>query len=92
MTTRRELCVSLRRLGVPGVSLCGESGLSGLGGAGEGEGDRVGVEAAPTVLVEAMPAYAPYFRGFEPVPAARAALAYARSVEGAETGKVYRVY
>ena len=47
---------------------------------------------SPTVLVEAMPAYAPYFRGFEPVPAARAALAYARSVEGAETGKVYRVY
>jgi len=47
---------------------------------------------SPTVLVEAMPAYAPYFRGFEPVPAARAALAYARSVEGAETGKVYRIH
>ncbi|MBN8738561.1 MAG: short chain dehydrogenase [Lysobacterales bacterium 69-70] len=47
---------------------------------------------SPTVLLEAMPAYAPYFRGFEPVPAARAALAYARSVEGAETGKVYRVH
>ena len=47
---------------------------------------------SPTVLREAMPAYAPYFRGFEPVPAARAALAYARSVEGAETGKVYRVH
>lgn len=47
---------------------------------------------SPNVLVEAMPAYAPYFRGFEPVTAARAALAYARSVEGAETGKIYRVY
>jgi NAD(P)-dependent dehydrogenase (short-subunit alcohol dehydrogenase family) len=47
---------------------------------------------SPTVLVEAMHAYAPYFRGFEPVPAARAALAYSRSVEGAETGKIHRVY
>jgi hypothetical protein len=44
---------------------------------------------SPSVLVEAMHAYAPYFRGFEPVPAA---LAYSRSVEGAETGKIYRVY
>lgn len=47
---------------------------------------------SPNVLVEAMHAYAPYFRGFDPVPAARAALAYSRSVEGAETGKIYRVY
>jgi NAD(P)-dependent dehydrogenase (short-subunit alcohol dehydrogenase family) len=47
---------------------------------------------SPSVLVEAMDAYAPYFRGFEPVPAARAALAYARSVEGGQSGQVYRVY
>jgi NAD(P)-dependent dehydrogenase (short-subunit alcohol dehydrogenase family) len=47
---------------------------------------------SPSVLIEAMHAYAPYFRGFDPVPAARAALAYSRSVEGAETGKIYRVY
>jgi len=46
---------------------------------------------SPGVLVESMPQYAPFFRGFEPVPAARAALAYSRSVEGLETGKVYRV-
>lgn len=46
---------------------------------------------SPGVLEEAMGAYAPYFRGFEPVPAARAALAYAKSVEGAQTGQVYRV-
>jgi hypothetical protein len=38
-----------------------------------------------------MPGYAPYFRGFEAVPAARAALAFSRSVEGAQTGQVYRV-
>ena len=46
---------------------------------------------SPGVITEAMEGYAPYFRGFEPVPAARAALAYAKSVEGAQTGQVYRV-
>jgi len=46
---------------------------------------------SPGVLVESMAQYGPFFRGFEPVTAARAALAYSRSVEGLETGKVYRV-
>lgn len=46
---------------------------------------------SPGVITEAMDRFAPYFRGFEPVPAARAALAYAKSVEGAQTGQVYRV-
>ncbi len=46
---------------------------------------------SPGVIVGAMEAYGPYFRGFEPVPAARAALAYSKSVEGAQTGQVYRV-
>jgi NAD(P)-dependent dehydrogenase (short-subunit alcohol dehydrogenase family) len=46
---------------------------------------------SPGVITESMGAYAPFFRGFEPVPAARAALAYAKSVEGAQTGQVYRV-
>ena len=46
---------------------------------------------SPTVLQESMDSYGPFFRGFEPVPAARAALAFSRSVEGAETGRVYRV-
>ena len=46
---------------------------------------------SPGVIEEAMEGYAPFFRGFEPVPAARAALAYAKSVEGAQTGQVYRV-
>jgi len=36
--------------------------------------------------------YAPFFRGFEPVAASRAALAYSRSVEGAQTGQVYRAW
>jgi NAD(P)-dependent dehydrogenase (short-subunit alcohol dehydrogenase family) len=47
---------------------------------------------SPTVLTEAMPSYAPFFRGFEPVTAARAALAFSRSVEGAQTGQVYKVF
>ena len=47
---------------------------------------------SPTVLTESMPQYAPFFRGFAPVPAARAALGFARSVEGPETGQVYRIF
>lgn len=46
---------------------------------------------SPGVLVESMEAYASYFRGFEPVAAARAAMGFARSVEGGDTGKTYRV-
>jgi NAD(P)-dependent dehydrogenase (short-subunit alcohol dehydrogenase family) len=47
---------------------------------------------SPNVLQESMTGYAPYFRGFEPVPAARAALGFSRSVEGAQTGQVYKVF
>jgi len=46
---------------------------------------------SPGVLVESMDTLGPFFRGFEPVPAARVALAYSRSVEGSDTGKVYAV-
>lgn len=46
---------------------------------------------SPTVITEAMSDYAAYFRGFKPVPAAEAALAYAKSVEGRQTGQVYVV-
>ncbi|KAA0945092.1 short chain dehydrogenase [Pseudomonas sp. ANT_H14] len=44
---------------------------------------------SPNVLLEAMGSYAPYFRGFKPVPAADVALAYAKSVEGMQTGQTY---
>jgi NAD(P)-dependent dehydrogenase (short-subunit alcohol dehydrogenase family) len=47
---------------------------------------------SPNVVQESMAAYAPYFRGFEAVSAARAALGYSRSVEGAITGQVIKVY
>ncbi|MFE0100525.1 short chain dehydrogenase [Streptomyces sp. NPDC059009] len=46
---------------------------------------------SPTVTEESLPAYGPFFVGMEPVPAARVATAYVRSVEGAQTGEVYRV-
>jgi NAD(P)-dependent dehydrogenase (short-subunit alcohol dehydrogenase family) len=46
---------------------------------------------SPTVLTESMERFAPFFPGYESVPAARVALAYRRSVEGVHTGRVYRV-
>ncbi len=46
---------------------------------------------SPNVLVEAMGSYAPYFRGYKPVPAADVALAYAKSVEGLQTGQTFHV-
>ncbi|MEX1829683.1 short chain dehydrogenase [Luteibacter sp. CQ10] len=47
---------------------------------------------SPNVLVESMEGYGPFFRGFEPVTAARAARAFSRSVEGRQTGEVYKVW
>ena len=46
---------------------------------------------SPTVLRESMEAYGPYFPGSEGVPGTRVALAFAKSVEGAQTGQVYYV-
>lgn len=46
---------------------------------------------SPGVLTESMEGYGPFFRGHEPVPAARAALAFSKSVEGALTGQVFSV-
>ncbi|MDH4566784.1 short chain dehydrogenase [Pseudomonas sp. BN414] len=46
---------------------------------------------SPTVIEEALPSYGPYFRGYKAVSAADAALAYAKSAEGAQTGQTYHV-
>jgi NAD(P)-dependent dehydrogenase (short-subunit alcohol dehydrogenase family) len=46
---------------------------------------------SPTVFEESMEAYGPYFRGFEAVPVRRAALAFAKSIEGAQSGQIYSV-
>lgn len=53
-------------------------------------GQRINV-VSPTLLTESLDTYGPFFPGFETVPAERVALAYQRSVEGAQTGRVYRV-
>jgi NAD(P)-dependent dehydrogenase (short-subunit alcohol dehydrogenase family) len=53
-------------------------------------GQRINA-VSPGVIEESMGHYGPFFRGFEPVPARRAALAYSKSVEGARTGHVFRV-
>ena len=47
---------------------------------------------SPGIVTETKDKYAPLFDGFEPVPARRVAVAYRRSVEGAQTGQVYRVF
>ncbi len=47
---------------------------------------------SPSVLSESMQEYGPFFPGFEPVPAARAALAYQRSVEGVQSGQTFKVW
>jgi NAD(P)-dependent dehydrogenase (short-subunit alcohol dehydrogenase family) len=47
---------------------------------------------SPTLVDESVEAYGPYFYGMETVPVKRVALAYSRSVEGAENGKNYRVW
>jgi len=46
---------------------------------------------SPGLFEESMDSYGPFFRGFDPVPVARAARAFSRSVEGLETGRTYRV-
>jgi NAD(P)-dependent dehydrogenase (short-subunit alcohol dehydrogenase family) len=46
---------------------------------------------SPTVLEESIEVFGPYFPGFEPVSGGRVGLAYAKSIEGAQTGQTYRV-
>lgn len=46
---------------------------------------------SPSVLEESLAAYGPYFYGFEAVPVKRVALAYSKSIEGAQSGQIYRV-
>lgn len=47
---------------------------------------------SPNVLTESWEAYGAFFPGFEPVTAARAALAYQRSMEGIQSGRVFKVW
>lgn len=47
---------------------------------------------SPNVLQESLEKYGKFFPGFEAVPASRVALAFKKSVEGAQTGQNYEVY
>lgn len=53
-------------------------------------GIRINV-VSPTVITESLEAYGDFFHGFESVSAARVALAYSKSVEGHQTGQIYRI-
>lgn len=54
---------------------------------------RIRINAvSPGVVLESMSKYGPYFRGHEPVPSARVALAFSKSVEGLLNGQVFRVH
>ena len=46
---------------------------------------------SPTVFVESMAGYGPFFRGYKPVPVADAALGFSKSVEGAQTGQIFKI-
>ncbi|HVJ66071.1 MAG TPA: short chain dehydrogenase [Bdellovibrionota bacterium] len=54
------------------------------------KGLRINV-VSPTVLVESMPVYGPFFPGFVPVPGEKVAQTYVRSILGVETGKTLTV-
>ncbi len=45
----------------------------------------------PTIVTESMPLYGSLFAGFTPVPATQVAQAFSRSIEGSESGQIYRV-
>lgn len=47
---------------------------------------------SPNVLQESLEKYEDFFPGFDAVPASRVALAYKKSVDGAQTGQNYEVY
>lgn len=69
-------------------------GLEGFAAAAAGEltrGQRINI-VSPAMISESVTAYGPFFAGFEPVPGVRAGQAYVRSVEGIESGKVYRAW
>lgn len=53
-------------------------------------GIRINV-VSPSVLQESMSSFGPFFPGIEAVPGSRVALGYVRSIEGVQTGRVYRM-
>jgi hypothetical protein len=53
-------------------------------------GQRINAVSA-TVPEEAWDSYGSYFAGYRPVAAPEVALAYVKSISGAQTGQIYRV-
>ncbi|MFC5589510.1 short chain dehydrogenase [Sporosarcina soli] len=47
---------------------------------------------SPNMLEESKEKYGPFFEGYEPVPAQRVALAFRKSILGAQTGQSYTAY
>jgi NAD(P)-dependent dehydrogenase (short-subunit alcohol dehydrogenase family) len=47
---------------------------------------------SPTVVAESLDSFGPYFRGYKAAPAKDVALAYSKSVEGKQTGQIYKVW
>ncbi len=54
------------------------------------KGIRINI-VSPTIVTESLEQYGDYFRGYESIPAKHVALAYCKSVEGAQTGQIYKV-
>jgi NAD(P)-dependent dehydrogenase (short-subunit alcohol dehydrogenase family) len=46
---------------------------------------------SPTVLQESLATFGPFFPGIEAAPGSRVAMAYLRSIDGVQTGRVFRV-
>jgi NAD(P)-dependent dehydrogenase (short-subunit alcohol dehydrogenase family) len=53
-------------------------------------GQRINA-VSPTVFEESLDVFGDYFPGFDAIPVSRAAAAYVRSIEGRQTGRIYRV-
>lgn len=47
---------------------------------------------SPAMLLESQDKFGPYFAGFDAVPGARVALAYTRSIEGVQSGRVDKAW
>jgi len=46
---------------------------------------------SPTVIKEALPVYGSFFPGFKAIAASDAALGFVKSIEGLQTGRIYRL-
>nr|WP_272896760.1 short chain dehydrogenase [Aeromonas cavernicola] len=55
------------------------------------KGLRINV-VSPTLLEESVPKYGVFFPGFVPVPGATVAQAYKKSVQGVQTGQIFKVF